>query len=377
MSDYVKVNQAQFGKVEHGAEAGMSKREIWDELDKLRWDEDSSSPPSKDPRPAGPGWKVYGRVWRWKVKERGTSMKILDLVHRDLNTILDYFACTRLNPIPARPQGCASEVRAMHVRDPNHPGYALNELWDHDNPISQSIYKNMMSTSTLTPNGQTQTKPHDLSFKSLTLPHCPPQAFPIIGAFAVGLRIMVHFSMDINPPFRANIPLPARHGALISLMWAADPVDSSPRFRLGLFCPSQMCDSLILVHGRFGPLVEDHLRALVKYLDFTEPQQWTRRGPRGFEAYWRTYAKIDLPRERAGLQSPYELEDKVQEATRMTHAVMGGEDLVERMMAHLTLEGLGPDEERRDEIAVRRAGMLKTIAGYRISGNRFTIGPGM
>jgi hypothetical protein len=167
-------------------------------------------------------------------------------------------------------------------------------------------------------------------------------------------------------------------------MWAADSAHhpSSPDFTLDLFCPSQMCDSLILVHGRFGPLVEDHLRALVKYLDFTEPRQWTRRGPRGFEAYWRTYARVDLGKDKGGsVQSPYELEDKLEEATRLAKkVVVGGETLVDRIWAHLTLEGLdegGPDAERREEIEERRAAILETIAGYREGGNRFAIGSGM
>jgi hypothetical protein len=302
-------------------------------------------------------------VWKWKVKERGTSMKILDLSHRDLNTVFDYLSCTNLNPIPTLPRGCEMKLEACHVRDPNHPGYGVAGLWTHANQVAQAFARGIASAQ------QPQTQ-HEPIFNALTLTEPPVPSWPLLGAFAVGLRWLVHYSMDINPPFRSAIPKHAAHRLLTNLTWSLQIAAGDDKL-LQLAGPAPSCDSLLVTHADFFPISQQHIRALWKYLKFTDPRAWARHGSKGFETYWRTYAKIDM--KQADALSPYEVEGGIEDlAKRFALEPYSAE--VMRIWRHMTLEGLEKEEGRREELARRRKGLLDMVAWYRAKGIEFPIG---
>jgi hypothetical protein len=304
-------------------------------------------------------------VWKWKVKERGTSMKILDLVHRDLNTIFDYLSCTNLNPIPTLPRGCQMQLNACHVRDPNHPGYGVDGLWTHANQTAQAFARGMASA-------QHPQNQHEPVFNTLTLTEPPVPSQPLLGAFAVGLRWLVHYSMDINPPFRSTIPKHAAHHLLANLTWSLEMAGGDDAV-LQLAGPAPSCDSLLVTHADHFPIAQQHMRALGKYLDFTDPRAWARHGPRGFEAYWRTYARIDM--KEADAPSPYEFDDggRVDDVAKRLR-LQSCSAQVMRIWRHMVLEGLEGEEHRREELVRRRKGLLGMVAWYRAKGIGFPIG---
>ncbi|KAK4149729.1 hypothetical protein C8A00DRAFT_18629 [Chaetomidium leptoderma] len=322
MSDYVKVDPAQSDNIERGTEAGMTKLDIWNELQNLRYSEDAHRV-SLDNKDVDDGTGDTGQmVWKWRVKERGTSMKILDLVHRDINTIMDYLSCTNLNPIPSHFRGSTVRMPAMHVQDPNYTGYSLRALWNQIDPVAQ-LFSGEAKLTSRAGSGQQQQGRHELVFSKVELPHYPLPLYPMLGAFAVGLRWTVHYSMDINPPFRGNIPL-TKHDALTSLLWALNFKKGTYPAKLELYRPSFSCDSILVAHADMLPVNKHHLKALLKYLDFTEPLEWCRHGPKGFEAYWTMYAKITLKKPDA--PGPYAVEARIEETMPRSLANDSGED---------------------------------------------------
>ena len=395
LGDYVKVDPCQPDNISQGAEKDMTKLEIWNELDRLRWDVDwewapAGSPSRKVAHTTKP--RNTNLVWKWKIKETGTSMRILDVVHRDLAVIFDYFTCSRLNPIPAlsrTAETANTSIPVLLIRDPNHPGYTLPGLWEQPNSTAHHIYQYLFPRNALT----NSTKPlESLHYKPIKLPDCPPDPCPMAGAFAVGLRWMVHYCMDIPPPFRTSLP-PWQHGPLTNLMWTVrgtglgrgvaandtnftDPSGSAAP-PVHLFGPSPTTDSLVVMHGRSGRVFEVYVRALLKYLDFTDPRAWGRRGPRGFEAYWRTFAAVGLTAED-DVTDPYTVEaELVAQASACGVPAWPDGDL-ERLLAYMSGEGLEKgDWGRREEIARMRVEMLERIARFRERGERFVIGAGL
>ncbi|KAK4034376.1 hypothetical protein C8A01DRAFT_18821 [Parachaetomium inaequale] len=377
LSDYVKVDLTQPDNAERGAEAGMSKLDIWNELGALRLrssrfsaSETDEEGNEEDAANKGKTPDADGNiVWKWKVKEHGTSMRILDLVHRDLNTVLDYISCTELNAIPSIPRGWPHEMQAIHIQNVTHPGYAIKDLWSQVNPLAQMVAdeKQESSLAMHTPNGET------VSIKTIKLPLRPRGLYPVLGAFAVGLRWLSISCMDINPPFRGNLPTTSSTSTLspfMDLAWTVHFPDgtASPSALLSLHMPHPTtCDSLIVTHSSGGsgasvPVVQHHARALLKYLAHTDPRRWARRGRHGFERYWAVYARVDL--QTPGAPGPYSIERRVEDLAEFVAAPE-----VERVLAHVTLEGLGRgDEGRRGEIAERRRQVLRAVGWYRREG---------
>ena len=398
LSDYVKVDPSKPGNIRQGAEKDMTKLEIWNELDRLRWDMDQGwapdgSKPTKVAHTTKP--RNTNMVWKWKIKETGTSMRVLDVVHRDIAVIFDYLTCSRINPIPAlsrTAEAASTNIPVLLIRDPNHPGYTLPGLWDQTHPYAKHIYDHLFPPKA--PPKPSKNPLTSLEYKPLLLPDCSPEPCPMAGAFFVGLRWMVHYSMDIPPPFRAHLP-PWQHGPLTNLMWtvrgtglgrgvAANPNPTAITSQRGsaaqplrLFGPSPAADSLVVMHARSGRVFEVYVRALLKYLDFTDPRAWSRRGPHGFEAYWRTFAAVGLT-EADDVPDPYVLEAEVVAQAEGSGVPTWPDRDLERLLGYMTGEGLGLEEwGRRDEIAGMRRGMLERIARFREGGGRFVVGSGL
>ncbi len=398
LSDYVKVDPSKPGDIRQGAEKDMTKLEIWNELDSLRRDMDQEIAPasSKSKKVANTTKpRDTNMVWRWKIKETGTSMRILDVLHRDISVIFDYLTCSRINPVPALSRTAETtkdNIPVLLVRDPSHPGYAIPGLWDQTNRFAKTIYDHLFPRK---PAAKPSKTPHQsLEYKHLYLPECPPEPCPMAGAFFVGLRWMVHYNMDIPPPFRAHLPY-CEHGPMTNLMWtvrgtglgrgvAATTTKSTnptaagkPAQPLRLFTPSPTTDSLVVMHARNGRIFEVYVRALLKYLDFTDPRAWSRRGPRGFEAYWKTFAAVGLS-PRDDVTDPYVLEDEMVAQAERCGAPSWPDKDIERLLAYMTGERLGLEEwGRREEIVGMREGMLERIAKFREGGGRFSVDTGL
>jgi hypothetical protein len=146
---------------------------------------------------------------------------------------------------------------------------------------------------------------------------------------------------------------------------------ASPSALLSLTLPNPAtCDSLIITHshgtgGAGIPVLQHHARALLKYLAHTPPTRWARRGRHGFERYWEVYARAGM--QTPGAPGPYELEECIVELEEFE-----GAPEVERVLAHVTLEGLAKgDEPRRGEIEERRRVILKAVGWYRANGGWF------
>ncbi|KAK3290904.1 uncharacterized protein B0H64DRAFT_420690 [Chaetomium fimeti] len=311
LSDYVKVDPAQSDNVECGVEAKMSNLEIWNELDKMR--------------------KEAGKtVWKWKVKEHGTSMKVLDLTHRDLGTVLDYMSRSQLNPIPHIPRRWNIEdLQAKQV-----------------NPMAQTAAENQFNDALTVQSS----KGENISIRHVVLPTITMPFHPMLGAFAVGIQWVVYYSMDINPPFRAKIPW-AERWPIMDLTWAVEIRESAPE--IALHVPISSCDSVVVMDADGGPIDPHHVRALYKYLKHTDPRQWSRRGARGFENYWAVYAKVDLGGAKVpDVYPPWDALDPINQN--------------DWIMTHMTLEQLCPEDlERKEEIEKTRQHMLDTVSWYR------------
>ncbi|KAK3904180.1 hypothetical protein C8A05DRAFT_32067 [Staphylotrichum tortipilum] len=388
MSDYIKVDASAPSTVEHGDEATMSKLEIWNELQQLRWGEDgewqpvaAEAPPPLKSSSKSTSWaneplttrrpNPSNKVWRWKIKPTGTSMKILDILHRDFHFIVNYLAATQLNPLPTIPDIFLTPTKAnhicLHLTDPTLPAYNP-KLWGPP------------------PSPPTKGPAPALIVTNFSIPDWPTPCSPLAGAFAVGLRFVVRYGMDVNPPFRGVLSPPAAHGRLHDLLWSLDMRDGDLDGQLALFGPTPTCDSIVVAHARPVPLAQPHVAALMKYLSFTDPVDWGRDGPKGFERYWGTYVKFmmgqmgmdqvrTMERYGNGFADPYEREDELSmdEVPSSSHGCV----LEETIFMHMSLTGIEamPVEKQR-EMRETRAKILKTISMYRKAGGRFLIGTG-
>ncbi|AEO60406.1 hypothetical protein MYCTH_2112484 [Thermothelomyces thermophilus ATCC 42464] len=384
VSDYVKVGPNQPDVAKHNRFRSLWETDHGKGNDMQNEGNDSCS--------------VGEMVWKWKVKERGTSMRVLDLSRRDLSAILDYTAYSQLNPIPSSSMFAGSNAfHCVHVLDLNNPGYSLKNLWTEIDPaaplIASKIPRGVLTFQN--PRGD------NLSFYFVGLPTWPNPLQAMLGAFAVGLPWLIHYSMDINPPFRGNMPRATRW-PLADLLWSidfpshdsanramleaatkadADPYTgedrdvqqaSAPSLRppggrgsdttdaaplLHIYRPTHACDSITVVHALGAELRPDHVRALYKYLRHTRPTLWSRHGADGFENYWHVYARVHLRGEAAttaAAESPYAItrraEEKVQEKQErkgkgkqeVGDERNGGgwrnDPMLARIMAHMTLE---------------------------------------
>ncbi|KAK4244427.1 hypothetical protein C7999DRAFT_17321 [Corynascus novoguineensis] len=339
-------------------------------------------------------------VWKWKVKERGTSMKVLDLTRRDFSVLLDYTSHSQLNPIPCSSLITGNSfVDAVHVQDLNHSGYKLPHLWVMEDSAARLIASNIPGGAVTEQTGRGD----NISFYYMGLPEQPKPLHAMLGAFAVGLPWLVHYSMDVNPPFRGHVP-PATRWPLADLMWAVDfrdhdyvgrvatdcamepDTDEGAKFQrqqqeqqpsrrrgdernlLRIYRPTMACDSLTVVHALAGDdakgagqrLAADHVRALYKYLRRTPPSRWSRHGAEGFENYWHVYARVhhlgDTSRTATTAESPYAITRRLEEKLELEEVRKRekGETkrsssspppdcrdlLIARMLAHMTLERL-------------------------------------
>ncbi|KAL2163854.1 hypothetical protein VTH06DRAFT_5913 [Thermothelomyces fergusii] len=241
--------------------------------------------------------------------------------------------------------------------DPNNPGYYLDHLWTGINPTAPLLASKM-------PRGVLSfrnSRGDNLSFYFVGLPVWPNPLQAMLGAFVVGLPWLIHYSMDINPPFRGNAPRATRW-PLADLLWsidfpahdsanraiveaaatvdtrpysgedsdvqqasasserlpgggASDTTDAAPLLRI--YRPTRACDSVTVVHAHGGEVPPDHVLALYKYLRHTPPTRWTRHGPDGFENYWRVYSRVHLRGEAAttpAAESPYDITRRAEEA---------------------------------------------------------------
>ncbi|KAH6649320.1 hypothetical protein F5144DRAFT_521596 [Chaetomium tenue] len=362
LSDYVKVDPTQSDDVEHGAEGKMSSLEIWTELDAMRYKGmvgEQESVEKQLLRQMGASRSVTpcaGPVWKWKVKEHGTSMRILDFTHKDLAVAIDYIALSQINPTPSRLQhwNLTNRVHAIQVQDLNHPGYGIKDLWNYVNPAIPFEFDNRPDSDLTLYLPKTS---DFISFRRVALPLCT-SAHPLLGAFAVGLPWLAHHSMEINPPFRRQIPLPTRW-ALLELLPTVSPTTGHP-VRLDLHVPAPVCDSIAVLHADATMLSPHHVRALLKYLRHTNPREWQRRGPKGFETYWKLYARLEM---KVGDNVPDVY--AVRPGSNTTVA-LAGIDVLATVMAHLTLEGLENETPRRREEIVRaRREMFDVMCGHR------------
>jgi hypothetical protein len=409
LRDYVKVSPAEPADVERGAEASMSDAEIWRELDTLRraWYHPGSQPNSDGSSNRGEAKASQSgpMVWKWKIKERGTSIKILDFSRRDLSTVLHYLTLSQLNPAPAVYKRCPTATPACKVVDPNHP--ARRQLWCRFHPDPQRAERETAAPSAPPASApDASNDPAELIYAGgVYFPAWPHSARPMAGAFAVGLPWYVHYSMDINPPFRHGLRgapnnrdkppgLRPRRSWLQPLLWTVHFAPTDPT-RLALAEPQEAACSdnnddddvaAVLVRPDGRAIAPHHARALHKYLRYTRPREWARHGPRGFEAYWRTYARVlhagagaDELGPAGAVPSPYELESEAEFG--------GGSGAVppalrpppprslvcytERALAYMTLEGLGPEEWRRAELERERERILVAIEMYERAGHGF------
>lgn len=358
LSDYVKVDPTQSDDVERGAEGKMSSLEIWTELNTMRYKSLLSEQECVETQLQRKGKEAAsksvipnaGPVWKWKVKEHGTSMRILDLTHKDLVVVFDYLALSQLNPSLRllRPWN-SRNIHAIHVQDLNHPGYGIKDLCNYVH--HPDTYQDNVMTAYFP-------KVDDrISLREIVVPLYLP-THPVVGAFAVGLPWMAYYSMDINPPFRQEIPVAPRW-PLMELMWTIG-IDTVGAPHLALHVPTSACDSVVLMHVDAALIHPHHARALYKYLRHTDPREWTRRGPKGFESYWAVYAKVEMV---AWDKVPdvYAAEPR---SRRMVS--VQGNDEIGMVMAHLTLEGLEKESpQRREEIAMVKREMFDVICEYR------------
>lgn len=384
MSDYVKIDPTKSDTVVSGVEASMSQDDVWRELDEIRsrrdrlrvsglYDPVKEGDTPTECQATSSGDKY---VWKWKVKERGTSMKVLDLTRRDFSVLLDYTSHSQLNPIPCSSLITGNSfVDAIHVQDLNHFGYKLPHLWVMEDSAARLIASNIPGGAVTEQTGRGD----NISFYYMGLPEQPKPLHAMLGAFAVGLPWLVHYSMDVNPPFRGYVP-PATRWPLADLMWAVDfrdhdyvgrvatdctmepDTDEGAKFQqqleqeqqpsrsgggernlLRIYRPTMACDSLTVVHaladddaeGAGQRLAADHVRALYKYLRRTPPSRWSRHGAEGFENYWHVYARVhhlgDTSRTATTAESPYaitrRLEEKLElEEVRRRRVADGGGD---------------------------------------------------
>ncbi|KAK4118970.1 hypothetical protein N657DRAFT_711305 [Parathielavia appendiculata] len=369
MNDYIKVDPARSDNTDRGAEAGMTELEIWNELEGLRWERNRPDEPETKARPREkPGRD--GMVWKWKVKEHGTSMEVLDLHHHDYSIIVDYLKASHLNRIPSPLPGSPDTLQAVHVSDPNHPGNQLDKYWEAPEGKSLAEGSSPVQEKPL------PIKEDKLRFDAITLPAHPPKGFlPMVGALAVGLRWMVKYSMDINPPFRGSLPDTHFHGPLRNLLWAARLTKCGDLPTLELRTPGPTCDSAIVTTADTTSISAEHVRALLKYLDFIDPFEWSRHGPRGFEVYWKTYAVVELKNPR--YLDPYEAAEMNRAVLRYFPDHAAAYPDLEREVAHMTMENLTPEDQLRvHEIGQIRKMILKVIRWYRDTNTKFAIGRG-
>ncbi|KAK4140714.1 uncharacterized protein C8A04DRAFT_14659 [Dichotomopilus funicola] len=372
MSDYVKVDNLvdPADGSSSGPEVGMSKLEIWNELDSLRWEKNLFAAdgevegwePGRDFNKRN-GHKTSERGdnfgWRWKVKDEGTSMRILDLTHRDLNVVFDYLTGSRMNAIPCLDEEPEPDYQAVLVQDANHPGYALSDLWSQYKSTAQIVANANIRSRANASSGQGEI----VRFSSVDLPAGPLTLRPILGAFAVGLRWVVHFSMDINPPFRGNVS-GKPHFPLLDLCWTIEHPDddfNSP-LKPTLHIPAHTFDSALIRHSEDQvPVSVHHVRALYKYLRRTDPRKWARKGHNGFENYWEVYSRVEVRDSPPGVKvpDPWAGERELDPVAQVQRSAG-------KVLAHMSLQGLeGETPERKAGIVKVRKKILKVIAGYR------------
>ncbi|KAL2259817.1 hypothetical protein VTK26DRAFT_6372 [Humicola hyalothermophila] len=400
LSDYVKVGPNETGPVESGAEVDMSKAEIWSEIERLREALPPKSPQDVANSPRG-SYDADGKpsegpcadgqlVWKWKIKEHGTSMKILDVGRREFQIMGSYLVTSPFNPYPPllQPIPGGGITKVSYLDHPAYAGASINLLEPtRRRPGSALISKGARCPPQTSPfQAQPQIRElNDLVFESLMTHRHYPQSHPMAGAFAVGLRWFVHHVVEFNPPFRAAVfPSPTttrlRHSRrMTNLLWTLhacmDPGDSSPSttspslsssssssssstdhhhhqqqqqqqqqqqplLQLQLHRPPTLSptEGLVICHASLRAIQPHHVHALAKYLDFTDPREWARRGRRGFEAYWAVYARTERQRQ-VGL----EMEAMV---------TVGGPDRV----GAWCLEGLEDDGPYENERAYEAAG---------------------
>lgn len=396
ISDYVKVNDLMdLSDASSGLEAGMTKLDILSELDSLRWEKNyfAADLDAKGWEPGraftmgnerknsgmGANSGLVGNFgWRWKVKDEGTSMRILDLTHRDLNVVFDYLSSSRINAIPCLDHGADPYYQPILVQDANHPGYAIGGLWHQVNFAAQL-------TADVNKDGKANVRSaqgESVRFSNVDLPSGPLTLRPILGAFAVGLRWVAHFSMDINPPFRGNVPSNPQF-PLLDLCWTIQhPEDEShDQSQPVLEIPAHTFDSALVMHLDNGvPLSVHHVRALYKYLRHTDPRKWARKGKNGFENYWEVYSRVEIRDSPPGIKlfDPWFGEGKTEFCTHLQRREQTAADIgeyqaapdvrsgIETVMSYMSLEGLEKETpERRAEIVKQRKKILKVIAWVR------------
>lgn len=380
VSDYVKVNDVnECGSIDRGAEAGMTDLQIEAELAKVGRDVQGISVDA--PRPAPPT-----QFWKWKVRERGTSMKILDMSQRDLGLALLYFCWTALNPHPAAP--LQTVLRGCKVSYIDHPGHRLISVDISKQDMART--ENLVSIAprrgeSLPRSGGDDYRPQDVLFQHVRLRGCPKPVIGMAGAFAVGLRWYVKYIMEVNPPFR-NLMGTIKHSKLAHLMWGVEPIPySMPAVpNLGLWRPGPFCDGVLIFHPTGTPVFHHHVNALLRYLEFTPPTRWSQHGPQGFQNYWQVYARNkETELKQAVTECPESMVPDPYSADALLWNVWHGrpafKDAPSCVNAHdtiyrgMTLEGIDASAPGYARLKQMRDSMLETIQAWRDSDGTFTM----
>jgi hypothetical protein len=286
-------------------------------------------------------------------------MSILDFGPRDMSAVLLYLSSATTNPCPASFDYCPDTIAVTRVTDPTHPANTPNCRCGITRRGPGDLHGSVVQLG-----NQPRIEP---IIKSSVFPLGLVWARQMAGACAVGLPWLLSYPTDVNPPFRRSM-LPGGHSLLVPLLWS---IGFGPDNVLDFGRPSPACDSLLVFRTDGASIHWRHVHALWKYLRFTEPHEWSRRGPAGFEAYWKTYARA-FGEEECNT-SPYELGvEEYQPPNRRWRII----ETTARLVAWMTLENIPPEDEvNREGIERTRLRVLATISTAHSTRVSFPIGP--
>jgi len=122
--------------------------------------------------------------------------------------------------------------------------------------------------------------------------------------------------------------------------------------------PGATTDNLLVFHVRGIIVNGHHVNALLKYLDFTDPLEWRRGGNKGFENYWKVYAKTQSIARNAnplGLDDdPYTVEQVLCDTI-----ALGPEKFLEGTVSKLVDEPITPTEKGIIDSSLSKAVMAR------------------
>ncbi|KAK3346346.1 hypothetical protein B0T25DRAFT_583554 [Lasiosphaeria hispida] len=302
-------------------------------------------------------------VWKFKAKETGTSMKILDATIRDYRCIVDYLQMHPSNPCVPDPDRLSKKCMAVtKVTALDLPASIL---------IRQEINGSDAAGRVFTVSGKTKDPRSGNKLEALGLevahvrwpsPYVFPDVWKLDGyspmavAYAVGLMWHAYSSHVVSPPFRHLSAALAHKETRLARLLAPIRVNRNTRKPLVGQRPA-IFGNIVVGHAYGISIHPLHVAALNAYMELKPVATWSRKG---FEVFWTLYSQqvkhlMDIgkiPQLEAGdAPHPYHVQDALlqgedaEESCWVQAHGMDGDGKPTEILA--VLDGMDP-EYRRD-----------------------------